>query len=124
MTAKDKIEQLNRNAASELIDAHKNRADEPLILAVRYNLKDTDLYIFEVIGGFPGDDDDPLFETEYEPSPQLRVVGKLHLLLGSPRQLETELGRGKALAKRLKGGVVLFSDGSEDALRFAKMLGL
>ena len=57
---------------------HAARTDEPLILAVRYTLEDpTDIGLLEVLGDFPGSDEDEPLVTEFEPSANLRILGKL-----------------------------------------------
>ena len=87
MHAEERIRVLHDRAVKELVEAHTTRKDEPLVLAVRYRRDDPgDVYLLEVLDGFPGGDDDDLLIAEFEPSPQLRILGKLHLALGSPGQ--------------------------------------
>src|SRR5690606_14648780 len=80
----DRIRELHDRAVHDLIEAHKQRTDEPLVLAIRFDLNDSqDVHLLEVLDGFPGGDDDELLVTDFEPSAQLRILGKLHLALGA-----------------------------------------
>jgi hypothetical protein len=77
-----------------LLRAHASQEDEPLLLAVRYNFDDpNDIFLFEVIDGFPGDPDEPLFTTEFGPNAELVILGSLHLTLASPAQVEAAVRR-------------------------------
>lgn len=102
MTNDERVRQLNDSAVRHLIDAHKKRSDEPIVLAIRYRLDDpVDVYLMEAIANFPGGDDDELLTTEFEPSAQLRILGKLVLALGSPAQVQAAVRRGDALIRAL-----------------------
>ena len=125
MTNDERVRQLNDNAVRRLIDAHGKRTDEPLVLAVRYRLDEpVDIYILEVIAGFPGGDDDELLTSEFEPSAQLRILGKLVLVLGSLKQLRAAAARGDSLLKEIRSGRVEFDDGSTDSKGLKELLGL
>lgn len=76
MSTEDRIRELHDRAVHDLIEAHKQRMDEPLVLAIRFDLNDTqDVHLLEVLDGFPGGDDDELLVTDFEPSAQLRILG-------------------------------------------------
>ncbi len=116
MSTEERVRQLHDRAVNDLIVAHRQRADEPLVLAIRFDVMDTeDIHILEILNGFPGGDDDELLVTEFEPSAQLRILGKLHLTLGSPAQLESAVRRGDAQVERFKNGRVVHDDGSPRA---------
>jgi hypothetical protein len=81
-----------------LVEAHAVRDDEPLVLAVRFQRDDLqDLHLLEVLANFPGGDSDALLETEFQPSADLVILGKLHLVLASPAQLHAAIARGDAV---------------------------
>ncbi len=102
-----RIEQLNARAVRDLVRAHAARTDEPLVLAVRFKLNDPiDVHLLEIIWNFPGDDDDPAFVTEFAPSADLLILGKLHLTLISPNQLRHAIDRGDAFVADVQGGKV------------------
>jgi hypothetical protein len=125
MPAEERIRTLHDRAVKELVEAHTTRKDEPLVLAVRYRKDDLDdVYLLEVLDGFPGGDDDELLVTEFEPSPQLRILGKLHLALGSPGQLRSALRRDDAVVIDVKRGAVVFDSQSADAVDLRRRLGL
>jgi hypothetical protein len=102
------IEELNARAVRDLVRAHAERTEEPLVLAVRYGAEDRDVYLLEVLDGFPGGDDDAPFVTEFGPSAELLILGKLHLTLLSPAQLRSAIGRGDALLAKVRGGTVAY----------------
>lgn len=122
----DRVRELNDKAVRQLVEAHQERTDEPLVLAVRYRLDDPeDIYLFEALDGFPGGDEDELLETEFEPSANLRLLGKLHLVLGSPAQTRHAIAaRGDAIMAAIRDGQVEFDDGSFKAAKLRKALGL
>ena len=124
MTMEERVKQMNDRAVDELVDAHKARKDEPLVLAVRFGTGEDDIHLLEVLSGFPGDDDDELLETEFEPSAQLRIVGKLHLVLASPAQVRSGLRRKAPLLEEVKKGKALHDDGSEIARDLKSASGL
>jgi len=74
-----------------------------------------DIHVLEVLEGFPGSDDDELLVTAFEPSPQLRIFGKLYLTLGSPAQLESAVLRTDPAVQRFISGELIYDDGSERA---------
>ena len=116
---------LHDAAVEELISAHQRRVEEPLVLAVRFDREDAqDIHLLEVLGGFPGGEEDELLVTEFAPSAQLRVLGKLHLTLGSPAQLQAAVARHDAQTERFKNGTVVHDDGSPEAEALRKLLGL
>jgi hypothetical protein len=125
MTTDARVREFHDRAVAELVAAHKERTDEPLVLAVRYRLDEpVDVYLLEVLAGFPGGDDDELLTTEFAPSAQLRILGKLHLALGSPSQLRAAAARGDAVVAEVAGGAVVHGDGSPEATELTKLLGL
>ncbi len=125
MTTEERVRELHDKAVRELVDAHKQRTDEPLILAVRYGLHASqDVHLLEVLRDFPGDDDDDVLITEFEPSPQLRILGKLHLALGSPAQVRSAAARRDAIIDQVKNGMLLFDDGSPEAHGLKRLLDL
>jgi hypothetical protein len=126
MPAEERIRVLHDRAVKELVEAHTTRKDEPLVLAVRYRRDDPDgdVYLLEVLDGFPGGDDDELLVTAFEPSPQLRILGKLHLALGSPAQIRAAVRRDDALVADLRKGAVVFDAASADASRIWALLGV
>ncbi len=125
MTTDERVRELHHRAVVELVEAHKHRTDEPLVLAVRYRLEEpVDVYLFEVLAGFPGGDDDELLTTQFDPSPQLRILGKLHLALGSPAQVRAAVARKDAIVAEVERGTVVHGDGSQDATELRKLLGL
>jgi hypothetical protein len=119
-----RIEELHTRAVKELVNVHAKKTDEPLVLAVRYpGAEPLDVYLFEALDGFPGGEEDELLSTEFEPSAQLRILGKLHLVLGSPDQLESAAKRGDAIVADLRKGMVVF-DTHARAPELKKLLGL
>ena len=107
-----RIAQLNDRAVQRLVAAHAARTDEPLVLAVRYRSSEEDVYLLEVIENFPGEDDDELLATEFEPSAELLTVGNLRILLRSPGQLRAAVRRADPGVEALKTGSVVHSNGS------------
>ena len=119
----DRVKDLHDRAVAELVAAHQKRTDEPLVLAIRYKLDDEDIHLLEVLEGFPGGDDDELLVTEFGPSANLIIIGKLHLILGSPAQVRSAVTRGDALVAG-QGGEVVFDNGNTEAAELKKALGL
>lgn len=118
-------EELNKRAARRLVESHRELEDERLVLAIRYRHNERDLYLFEVLETFPGEDDDEPFETEFDPSAELVILGKLHLTLVNAAQLRTAINRGSEIIDDLRGGgEILFEDGSEQANLLKNQLGL
>jgi hypothetical protein len=109
----DRIEVLHDRAVARLVEAHSKRQDQPLILAVRYKPDAPDIWLLEVLGDFPGGDDDRLLETEFEPSANLMIVCQLHLVLGSPAQVRAAIERGDLAA--VTGGTVIYKDDGTEA---------
>ena len=121
----DRIKELHDQAVAQLIKAHCERTDEPLILAVRYNQDEPDdIHLLEVLDGFPGGEDDELMETEFERSANLMIMGKLHLVLGSPAQVRAAVARGDKIVTAVSGGVVAHDDGGHEAAALKGTLGL
>ena len=120
------IKDLNEKAVRQLVAAHQQRTDEPLILAVRYGLDDPKghIHLLEVLDRFPGADDDELLVTEFGPSANLLIVGALHLALGSPAQVRSAAKRRDLIAIAAKDGQVVFDDGSAQAADLKRELGL
>ena len=125
-TQLERIRELNDRAVDALIQAHAGHEEEPLILAVRYALEDdADIGLLEVLGGFPGSDDDEPLVTEFEPSASLRILGKLRLTLASPSQLLAGLRRGDQELTRARSGTVVFArSGDQQAAELRGALGL
>jgi len=123
-----RLEALVDQAVQRLVDAHAARTDEPLVVAVRFDRDATpDIHLLEVIEGFPGPDDDEMLETEFGPSPELRIMGALHLTLASPGQLRTAVARGSGTVQRLTAdGVVLHPNAAAtgEAAALLRLLGL
>lgn len=117
------IRQVNEIAIQKLVTAHK-KLEQKLLLAVRFFKKAShDVHLLEILEPFPGPADDPLLVTEFDPSAQLRIVGKLHLALGSEQQLEAAIKRGDPLIKDVqKSGVLVHVD--PKAKKLAAALGL
>jgi hypothetical protein len=108
-----RVLELHDNAVKRLVEAHQ-QLDEPLLLVLRYEGdKPGDVYLLEVLETFPGGDDDELFTTQYAPSASLRIVGELHLTLGSPAQLRAAARRGDPLIAKLADADVVFVDESK-----------
>lgn len=122
----DIVRDLNEKAVRQLVDAHRQRTDEPLVLAVRYNLGDPNghIHLLEVLDQFPGADDDELLVTEFGPSANLLIVGDLHLALGSPAQVQSAAKRGDPIAMAARDGEVVFDDGSAKAADLRRELRL
>lgn len=124
-STEDRVKHLHERAVHDLVEAHRQRTDEPLVLAVRFDLSDAqDIHLLEILDGFPGSDDDELLVTEFEPSAQLRILGKLHLALGSPAQVQSAIRRGGERVERFRHGVVVHDDGSQRAAELKRALGL
>jgi hypothetical protein len=118
------LAQLHDRAVRRLIVAHASRTDEPLVLAVRFREGDaTNIHLFEVLEGFPGDDDEPLFRTEFGPSAELVIAGKLELVLGSAAQLRSAIDRGDPLIEELRAGTVLHASPERGAADLLRSLG-
>jgi hypothetical protein len=110
------LAELQNRAVRSLIAAHVARADEPLVLALRYKTEEPqDVFVVEVLENFPGDEADPPFMTEFEPSADLLLVGKLHLALTSPAQFRAAIRRHDPLIVNLRAsawdGVYVAPDG-------------
>jgi hypothetical protein len=122
----DIVKDLNEKAVRQLVAAHRQMTDEPLILAVRYSLDDPKghIHLLEVLDRFPGADDDELLVTEFGPSANLLIVGDLHLALGSPAQVRSATKRRDPVSMAAKGGEVVFDDGSVQAAELKRELGL
>jgi hypothetical protein len=120
------IEELNQKAIKQLVASHQQLKDEPLLLAVRFKCDDPsgDIHLLEVLDQFPGGDTDELLVTEFEPSASLVIVGKLHLVLGSPTQVRSALKKNDWLTNEVRDGQVVFNDGSGVASALKKELGL
>ena len=120
---KGRIDRLHDRAVRQLVEAHRQREDEPLILAVRYRLDEPEIYLLEVLADFPGEDDDELLETEFDPSASLMILTKLRLALGSPAQVRNAL-QNQALAQALHDGRLEYSADTEEARTLRESLGL
>ena len=114
-SAAERIQRMHEGSIEQLIEAHKRRTDEPLVLAIRYELEQPDLFLLEVLDDFPGGDDDELLTTDFGPSPNLLVLGTLHMTLGSPAQVLNAVQRDDELKARIARGKVLWSNESTAA---------
>ena len=95
--------------ARDLVKAHGEIEDEPLLLAVYFapNRDPEDVFILEVLDGFGGNtvgNDGDLFEVTYGPSPSfpLQAGRRLHLILTNPTELRQAAEEEWALAKELR----------------------
>jgi hypothetical protein len=106
---------INERALQRLIAVHAARLDEPLVLAIRFRRSEPDVHLIEVLEGFPGAAGEEPFETEFPPSAELLLVGKLHLTLVSPPQLASLIDRNAKLvdALRADGSVEYFTAGAQ-----------
>ena len=122
----DLVRKLNEKAVRQLVTAHRQMTDEPLVLAVRYNLDDAKghIHLLEVLDQFPGADDDELLITTFGPSANLLIVGDLHLALGSPAQVQSAAKRRDPTIVAASKGEVVFDDGSAKATGLKQDLGL
>lgn len=122
----EKIQHLHDRAVRELVDAHGRRTDEPLILAVRFDIDDPsgDIHLLEVVDDFPGGDDDELFVVEFERSANLVILGKLQLVLGSPAQVRTAVDRNDEIIEKARHGSVVYDDRGTVATELKGALGL
>ncbi|MDT8390161.1 MAG: hypothetical protein RRC34_06600 [Lentisphaeria bacterium] len=122
---KHTAEVLNERAVKQLLEAHRQQEDQPLLLAVRFRGDvEEDIHLLEVLAGFPGDDDDELFVADFAPSASLVMLGKLYLVLASPGQIQAAVKRRDPLIDEIRGGKVVYSDGSQSAKAICKELGL
>jgi hypothetical protein len=125
MTVDARIRELNDRAVKALIESHANDTDDPLVLAIRYSAaEDDDIYLLEVLASFPGGDDDDVLMTEFEPSAELRILGRLHLALASPAQLRAAVTRNDPLVAALRRGAIEHEDRSAAADELKTLLGL
>jgi hypothetical protein len=122
----DIVRDLNEKAVRQLVAAHRLRTDEPLVLAIRFNLDDPQghIHLLEVLDQFPGADDEELLVTRFGPSANLLVLGDLHIALGSPAQVHSAARRGDPIAVAARSGVVVFDDGSARAAELRRELRL
>lgn len=122
----DRINDLHDKAICQLVAAHRQRTEEPLILAIRFGLDDPkgDVHLLEVLDQFPGGDEDELLVTEFEPSASLIIVGKLQLVLGSPAQVRSALERGDAITTAVRGGKVVYDNYGAEAAQLKKAFSL
>ena len=118
----DVVRALNDQAVKHLVDAH-TRLDPPLVLAVRYKLDAPGIHLLEVVESPLGDDADPPMETTYGPSPDVRMVGPLVLVLASPGQFRALAAADSPVLPALRvDGRVEYAVGEGMAL--AVLLGL
>jgi hypothetical protein len=114
---------MNEGALRRLIAAHATRLDQPLMLAVRYHQASRDVYLLEVLEGFPGAPDGEPFEVEFAPSAELLMVGTLHLTLVNPSQIQSLIERNAALVEALRAdGTIEYY--TKDAQSFIAALGV
>lgn len=114
---------INDRAVRRLVNAHVNGHAEPLLLAVRYKLDSSDVYLLEVLDGFPGAAKEPPFTSEFAPSAELQLLGKLHLTLANREQFLRAIGpKATALGRDLRAGRLEYVSG--DARDLAEKAGL
>jgi hypothetical protein len=116
-----------------LAEQHRELKDEPLHLAIAYDpgRDEHDVFLFELLGNFGGNDVSPdaeLFEASFEGSQSfpMKRGQRLHLVLSNPEELRVALERRWKLAEELRGAVkrgdyeVLYEDqvGREALERF------
>lgn len=109
------IARINERALRHLIAAHATRLDEPLVLAIRYHHDAPDVHLLEVLDGFPDAPGETPFETEFAPSAELMLIGKLRLTLVSPTLLTSLITRGSPLvdALRADGTIEYYAAGAK-----------
>jgi len=111
LTLRKRVDRLHEAAVRKLIDAHKADREEPLVLAIRFPGEVIDdIYLFEVVEGFPGSDDEEFMEMKFEPSANLRTLGDFHLVLGSPAQLLAAIKRKDPILRKIRKGKTLFNE--------------
>lgn len=114
---------LHDGAVRQLVDSHVANEHEPLELAVRFHQDDPmNIHLLEVLAEFPGGDDDEPFETEFERSADLRILGTLHMTLCNAAQLRAARDRGSPLIDELRSGIVLYQ--TREGQTLARELGL
>jgi hypothetical protein len=119
----DRTAELHDRAVRRLLAAHAANAEEPLVLAVRYHLPDRDIHLLEVIDGFPGPPDEPPLRADFAASPDLRILGTVHLVLLGPEQLRAAVTRGDTLIEEVRrDGRVEYQ--SADATELVDLLGV
>jgi len=125
MTIDARVRELHDRAVTALVEGHKHREEDPLVLAVRFDRDEPlDVGLLEILDGFPGGDDNELLSSAFEPSAQLRILGALNLVLGSPEQLRAAVARDDSIVGDVKKGVVVHDDGSTEAAALRRLLGL
>ncbi|KPA13699.1 hypothetical protein MHK_006093 [Candidatus Magnetomorum sp. HK-1] len=126
-TSASNINYLNEKAVHQLVAAHRQRTDEPLVLVIRYNYDDPNdnIYLLEVLDQFPGSDDEELLPIQFGQSANLIITGDLHLVLGSPAQVQAAIKRRDSVMKDVfRDGKIIFEDGSPQALKLKSELRL
>jgi hypothetical protein len=121
----ERVKELHDRAVRGLVQAHRQQTEEPLLLAIRYKRDDPmNIYLLEVLRDFPGSDDDELLDTEFASSANLLILGKLHLVLGSPGQLRAALRRHDPIIDEVKRGTVEYSEPNSEVGALLGELGL
>lgn len=114
---------INDRAVRRLVNAHVNGHAEPLLLAIRYNLESPNVHLLEVLDGFPGEPSEEPFKTEFPPSAELQLLGKLNLTLVNRDQFLRAVGSKKSsLGRALPSGRLEYV--SSDAQDLAAKVGL
>jgi hypothetical protein len=96
----------------ELAEQHREFQDEPLHLAIAYQpARDPqDIFIFELIGNFGGNEvasDDELFEVTFESTPSFNMQPgqKLHLVFSNPQEFRAALDQRWPKAEEIRDAV-------------------
>jgi hypothetical protein len=120
-----KVFEVDFNSIKELIDEHREHADEPLVLAMYYDGEDPgDVYLLEVIENFGSNGINPdreLFELTYwAPNGKSGGVGQTwHLVLTNPPEFEMALRQNWKHVERIRSAVkagrydVIYMNGEE-----------
>ena len=96
----------------DLAEQHREFRDEPLHLAIAYqpNRDPQDIFIFELIGNFGGNEvasDAQLFEVTFESTPSFTMEPgqKLHLVLSNPKEFREALDQLWPTAEEIREAV-------------------
>lgn len=80
---------------------HRKLKEDPRLI-VRYRLSDQkNVYLLEVLGGFPAGETDQVVTYQYGPTMELMVAGDYFFTLTSPAQFLNALERGDRLLREI-----------------------